>query len=153
MQPAKLFFSTLLFISISLSSGTQSSMDVFFSALPYPNYKECAAILYKGKLLVDEYSPKGKCKLEQGMKGTLSVATITSSDSDNTPVPAKNIAFRVAIKNGRTNTIWMYSEKNLLEVQLEDILKKCEKGDRIIFMTVDQQYSLPHHEIELNSGC
>ena len=47
----------------------------------------------------------------------------------------------------------MYSEKALLEVQLEDVLKKCERGDRIIFMTVDQKYSLPHHEIELNLGC
>ena len=151
MQPAKLFFSTLLFISISLSSGTQSSMDVFFSALPYPNYKECAAILYKGNLLVNEYSPRGICKLEEGMTGTLTVATVKLSDSGG--IPVKNIAFKVAIKNARTNTIWMYSEKALLEVQLEDILKKCEKGDRIIFMTVDQQYSLPHHEIELNSGC
>ena len=124
---------------------------MLYFSIPSPNYKDCAAILYKGNLLVNEYSPRGKCKLEEGMSGTLTVATVNLSDGGGAPI--KNIGFKVAIKNGRTHTIWMYSEKTLQEVQLEDILKKCERGDRILFMTVDQKYSLPHNEIELNSGC
>ena len=151
MQRVHSFLCTLLFIAISLASAAQS-LDFFINALVPPNYSECAAILYNGNMLVDEYSPKGKCKLEEkNRKGVLSVATVKSSDEGTTP--AKNIPFKVAIKNGRTNTIWMYSEKALQEVQLEDILKKCEPGDRIILMTVDQRYSLPHPEIELNWGC
>jgi len=157
MQAINLFFSTLLFISVSLSSGAQSaglfSFNLFSSTLceVNHNYNDCAAILYKGKLLVDEYSPRGVCKLEQGMTGTLTVATVTLSDDGGAPV--KNIGFKVAIKNDRTNTLWMYADKTLQEVQVEDILKKCEKGDRIIFMTVDQKFSLPHHEIDVSWGC
>ncbi|MCO6493834.1 MAG: hypothetical protein J5I98_35770 [Phaeodactylibacter sp.] len=152
MQHVHSFLCTLLFIAVSLSSGAQS-LDFFINALVPPNYSECAAILYNGNILVDEYSPTGKCKLdEKSTKGVLSVATVKSSDK-GCAAPARNIAFKVAIKNGRTNTIWMYSEKALWEAQLEDILKKCEPGDRIILMTVDQRYSLPHPEIELNWGC
>ena len=115
------------------------------------NYKDCVAILYKGKMLVDDYSPKGKCKLEQGMTGALTLATVELSDDGAKPI--KNIAFKIAIRNSRTNTIWMYSDETTKEVQLEDVLKKCEQNDRIIIMTVDQQYALPHPEIELLGGC
>ena len=150
MQVLNYVITTLLFISISLPNGAQS-FDFLSSPPSYSNYKECAAILYNGKALVEDYSPRGKCKLEEGMKGKLSVSTVELTANRTTPV--KKIGFKVAIKNDRTNTLWMYSEKELMEVQLEDILKKCEKGDRIIFMTVDQKISLPHHEIEILSGC
>ena len=154
MRTANLFFATLFLVSISLSSRAQAVdffSTVFYAPFAIANYSDCAAILYKGNLLVNEYSPEGKCKVEMGMEGTLTVATVQLSGAGGTPV--KTIGFKVAIKNDRTNTLWMYSEKTLREVPLEDILKKCEKGDRIIFMTVDQRYSLPHHEIELIWGC
>lgn len=152
MQTANFFFSTLLFICISLSSGAQSlGLLPFLDMRPAPNYNDCAAIFFNGKMLADEYSPEGKCKLGEGMKGTLTVGTVQLSDGDY--IPVKNIAFKAAVRNSRTNTLWMYSEETLQEVQLEDILKKCESGDRIIIMTVDQRYSLPHHEIEVAWGC
>lgn len=157
MKTVKLFFSTLLLASISLSSSAQTIdffASIFYTPFSTPKYSDCAAILYKGNLLVDEYSPKGICKIEEDMKGTLTVATIKSSDDGITPF--RNIAFKVAIKNDRTNTIWLYSSKAFQEVELEDILKKCEYGDRIILMPVGQRYSLPHHEIEVawkNRGC
>ncbi|KAA3634904.1 MAG: hypothetical protein DWQ02_10625, partial [Bacteroidetes bacterium] len=65
----------------------------------------------------------------------------------------KGIGFRVAIKNDRTNTLWMYSPKVLFEVNLQEVLKKCEEGDSILIMTVDQKYSLSHHVIEVEWGC
>ena len=152
MQIAKLFFSTLLFLCISLSSQAQLSATLpFLDFRPVSNYNDCAAILFNGKMLADEYSPEGKCKLGADMKGILTVAEVKLPATCN--AQAKSIAFKVAIKNKRANTIWMYSEKALQEVQLEDILKKCEPGDRIIFMTVDQRYSLPHHEVEVVWGC
>lgn len=150
MQVIMLFFSTFLFITISLSSSAQS-MDLFPAPVVSTNYNNCAAILYKGKMLVNEYSPKGMCMLERGMKGKLTVAAVNLSDDG--AIPVKNIGFKVAIRNQRTNTLWMYSDKTEQEVQLEDILEKCEKGDRIIIMTVDRNYSLPHHEISLDGGC
>lgn len=152
MQTAKLFFSSLLFICFSLTSGAQSAaLWPFLDVRPAPNYRDCTAIFFNGKMLANEYSPEGKCKLEQGMKGALTVATVKLSGKKGSP--STNIPFRVAVKNSRTNTLWMYSETALQRVQLEDILKKCEPGDRIIILTVDQRYSLPHHEIEVAGGC
>ncbi len=64
-----------------------------------------------------------------------------------------HLSFRNDIRNKKTNTLWMYSKAPLKEVMLEDILKECKEGDKIIFLTEDKRYSLPHNEIELVFGC
>lgn len=155
MQKVKLIFAALLLMSITLSSAAQS-MEVFNPLLfppfiPPPKYTDCAAILFNGKVLVNDYSPEGICKLEDIRHGTISVATVDLSDDSKTPI--KNIGFKVAIQNHRTNTLSMYSDETFQEVRLEHIIEKCEMGDHIIIMTVDQKYSLPHHEIEIRWGC
>jgi hypothetical protein len=156
MQLLNLIFATMLFVSASVSSGAQSQSSNIFSPLiftthtPAETFNDCAAILYNDRVLVDSYSPEGKCKLEMGMKGLISVAAVHLTGCQQV---GQKIDFRVAIKNDRTNTLWMYSEETFSELLLEDVLKKCERGDRIIIMTVDQKYSLPHHEIELVWGC
>ena len=122
------------------------------NAMQENNYHDCTAILLNGKILVNEYSPRGFCKLEPKAKGTISVATV-SLDDDGARPTNKKIGFRVAIRNERTNTLWMYSPEVLFEVDLKGILNRCEFNDKIIIMTVDQQYSLPHHEIEVYDGC
>lgn len=114
-------------------------------------YSDCAAIFFKGEMLVDEYSPSGKCKLEQGMEGTLSLSAVELNDLGGKPT--KKLSFQIAIKNPKTNTLYMYSDKVFESVQLEDILKKCTVGDHIIFLTTDQRYNLAHHEIEIVWGC
>jgi hypothetical protein len=70
--------------------------------------------------------------------------------SEKGGTPKKAIEFQVAIKNTMTNTLWMYSREILDEVRFEDVLAKCQKGDKIVILTVDQEYSLTHHEIEIN---
>ncbi len=115
------------------------------------DFNECAAIFYKDKMLVNDYSPRGKCKLESGMKGKLKVYSVSLSEDGAEKI--KDIGFKVAIKDGRTNTIWMYSEQTYYEIELDDILKRCRPEDKLIFMTVDRTYSLPHHEVELVFGC
>ncbi len=118
------------------------------SVVPFSN---CAAILLNDKVLVDEYSPEGQCEVFSEMTGSLKVATVDFSlDNFCLSMP---VMFKVAIKNEQTNTLWLYSEKNFFEVPIEDVLKKCQRGDRIILVTVDQEYALPHHEIAINWGC
>ena len=153
MQAVNLIITIFLFVSASLSTGAQS-LDLFSPHLPDfgENYKECAAIIFDGNLLVDKYTPEGKCELKPRKEGTIAVSTVDLSNLRGTP--GKRIGFRVAIKNGRTKTMWMYSEKTLYSIEMKDIIKKCEPGDNIVIMTVDQQYSLPHNEIELIwDGC
>lgn len=151
MKILKFLFLTLFVLFFSLSSQAQLLNPDASYASCKKTYQECAAIFYKGRLLVNEFSPEGKCKLEQGMRGKLSLSTVSLEEDSATPI--KKIGFKVAIKNDRTQTIWMFSDRVMQEVELNDILKKCEIGDRIIFMTVDQKYSLPHHEIEIVWGC
>lgn len=152
MQAVNLIFSAFLFVTSAISSGAQS-LDLFPDYLPAPegNYRECAAILFDGEMLVDKYTPEGKCILNAGNQGKLSVSTVNLSDGK--AAPKKAIGFRIAIKNDRTNTLWMYSKETLYEVNVHEVLKKCEEGDRLFIMTVDQKYSLTHHEIEISWGC
>lgn len=160
MKNLKLFSCfVLLFISSSLLVGQSDFADYNF--LKYnknakcnkivDDYSECAAIFFNDKMLVDNYSPKGSCQLEMGMRGKLSVSTIELSNTSHSVI--QPIYFRVAIKNEATNTMWMYSAEMFKEVLLEDVLKECQPDDKIIIMTEDKRFSLPHHEINLVWGC
>ena len=148
MKPYLILFSiTLLFTTASISSA-QSDSNLSGDNLPYNN---CAAIFYNGNMLVDEYSPRGKCKLAHGMKGKLTVSEVILTDI--TGIPTKSIQFKVAIRNEQTNTLWMYTEKSVESINLEDILLQCQKGDKIVLLTVDKQYALSHNDIDLVWGC
>ena len=114
-------------------------------------FSNCAAVFLDNKILADEYSTNGKCVVQQGTKGKLMVSTVDFSfDSVE---PYKTVGFKIAIKNEKTNTLWLYSEKTFYEINLEDILATCEPGDKIILLTVDKEYSLPQNEIAVNWGC
>ncbi len=115
------------------------------------DYSDCAAILYNGKMLVDEYSPQGKCKVNVGMKGKLNLYTVTLSDKGGTP--KRKLKFHVAILNKNTNNMWMYTKSAVEEIMLEDVLNECKKDDKIIILNVDKSIALTHHEIEVLRGC
>ncbi len=134
-----------LMILLLLPIQAQKNLEIF------ENYNDCAAIFYKGKMLVNEYSPKGKCKLETGMEGKLTVSAVSLSDKG--AIPTTKIGFQVAIQNNRTNTLRLISQDELFEVELKTILEQCEKGDELIFLTTDKKYSLPHHRVAVIDGC
>ena len=140
-------FFIISFLALPLQTCAQGSTSVTTKQYENP-YNNCAAIIYNGKMLVDSYSPSGKCILSADQTGTISAATVELSEKGGTP--KKAIEFQVAIKNTMTNTLWMYSREILDEVRFEDVLAKCQKGDKIVILTVDQEYSLTHHEIEIN---
>lgn len=110
-------------------------------------YNDCAAIFFKGQMLVDTYSPSGKCVLDSKSKGELTLFTVSLSDHGNTKV--LGLPFRVAIRNERTSTYWMYSKELVKSLRLEDVVAECEEGDKLIFLTEDKKYALPHGEVEL----
>lgn len=149
MKDLKLSLLLFFIIGIWGAANSQNSLPEAFAW--DTDYSDCAAIIYNGKMLVDEYSPNGKCKLEQGMKGKLSLSTVQLSDKGG--IPVRSLKFQIAIKNDKTNTMWMYSKGPLTEVNLEDVLKECKKDDRIIFLTTDKKIALTHHEIEIVRGC
>lgn len=141
---------TCFAFAAGLSAQASVNTPVCMSKSPAP-FSDCAAIFYKGQMLVNDYSPDGKCKLENNMKGRLTLSTVHLSPIGATPT--KNIGFMVSIIDNETGTSWLFSDKILREVELEDILMQCRNGDKIQFLTVDKTISLPHNEIEVVWGC
>lgn len=125
----------------------------FLNSVPLSGeaFSECAAIFFKGEMLVNEYSPNGACTIIKGNKGMITLSTVELIDNGGRSI--KNLPFKIAIKDHKTNTIVMYSDKKYEEIMIEDILPRCRKGDKILIMTLDSSYALPHNEIEVMDGC
>lgn len=140
----------LLFFGLTFSTNAQSLKLLDFEKRDL-HYKTFTAILHNGKPIFQFDSPDGALTLSPSAKGKLSIATIDRNGDELTPV--HNVGFKVGIKDWRSNTLWMYATETIFEVDLEDILKKCEQGDSLIFMTVDRTYRLPRHEIVITDGC
>ena len=136
---------TISFLTVSFTSIAQT--DFLSFTKPDPKYRDCAAIFFDGKYLVDDIVPKGKYELFPNMAGPLTSASVIFTNDGTEPI--KDIAFQIAIKNNRTSTIWMFTKEAVLEIYLQDIIEKCEPGDSLIIMPADQQYPLSQHEIVL----
>ncbi len=130
---------------------TLSSAASYGQTCTPKKFNNCAAVFLDNDMMVDDYSPKGRCEVNAISKGALQVFSITFSLTN--PSPYDQVAFKVAIRNQQTNTLWMFSEETYQQIPLEKILEKCQPGDSILLLTVDSQYSLPHHEIFVNWGC
>ena len=109
------------------------------------NNQQCAAAFLNTRMVVDEYSTKGQCRLALQSTGELTVQTVALSPTESKALEA--IPFKVAIRNGETNTLTLYSSTDAVKVPVQDVLKRCRKGDSLVLMTVSDQYSLPHNEI------
>lgn len=114
-------------------------------------FSNCAAVFFNDKMMVNDYSPKGKCVIEEGMKGSLQVSSVQLTP--NLAIPVEPVKFKVAIRNDETNTLWLFSDEPYTEIPVEDILAKCKKGDKIVLLTLDSEFALPHNEIEIMWGC
>ena len=113
--------------------------------LAQESFTNCAAAFLDGKIVVDDYSPTGKCSLAADTKGELTVCTADLSPTSS--IPVDKIKFRIAIRDGNTKTLWMYSGDTFTKVNIRKVLDKCKKGDHIVLLTTDNEYALPHNEI------
>lgn len=128
----------LIFLTTLLSFGplTASAQDSF---------SNCAAAFLDGRLIVDEYSPSGKSVLAASATGTFTVCTASLTETGGTPVD--QIEFFVAIRDGNTGTLTMFTKKAVKEMDLVDIMSRCTAGDQLVVITTDEEYALPHNEI------
>jgi hypothetical protein len=129
-------FTSLLSIGFVLLLQTTQAQEPF---------NNCAAAFLNDKLVVDNYSPDGQCRLAQNATGTLTVCTADLSPERS--VPVAKIKFMVAIRDKNTKTMVMYSKDVLQSVDVAKILSKCKAGDSIVLLTLADQYALPHNEI------
>jgi len=109
------------------------------------SFEQCAAAFLNTRMVVDEYSPKGQCRLDLHSMGELTVQTVNLSPTESKALTA--IPFKVAIRDGRTHTLTMYAQTDFLKLAIQDVLKRCRKGDSLVLLTLQDQYSLPHNEI------
>ena len=149
MQRSNWMLTITLFILYTAACDAQSTNMLEFKGAP--PYRNCAAVIINGVVCDDNYFVEGKPRIGQGMKGELTVASVSMSEEGTLPI--NNILFQVAIKNERTNTTWIYTKAPVSSVNLNDLLSKCEKGDYLIIMPSDQQYSLPKHKMWVAVGC
>lgn len=111
-------------------------------------FYECAAIFIGDQMIVDDYSPDGNCDINHDSRGLFTVQTVILSQEG--VERTGKIHFRIAIRDGKTGTLFSYSERTFTEEKVENILAICKPGDSIYVITTDVQYSLPHNEISIH---
>lgn len=108
-------------------------------------FTNCSAAFLNDKMIVTEYNSKGKSIVREKATGELTVCTAELGPTTNKPV--EKIVFKVAIRDKDSKTLVMFSDQAFKQIAIQNILKKCKKGDAIVLMTADNQYALPHNEI------
>jgi hypothetical protein len=108
--------------------------------------QSCSAAFLDNKMIVNEYTPEGKCFLKLEASGTLIVAETELFDDGRFNITNK-IGFMVAIRDKNTKTLTMYSTEVFPQADIRPILAKCQKGDSIVLLTMKKDYALPHNEI------
>lgn len=109
------------------------------------HFNSCVAACIDKTTIVKSYDVNAVCEISKDAAGKLEIYTVDISE--NGISPKKNIKFKVAIRDTKTQTIWLYSETNFKEIDVEKILVDCKKGDSILLLTKDKRYALPHNEI------
>ncbi len=111
-------------------------------------FTNCAAAFLDNKMIVGEYSVKAQAIISLSAHGELSVGTVALSEKENKLVD--NFAFSVAIKDKETGTLMLFSKEKYAKIDIQKILSRCHKGDSIVILTLNNEYSLPHNEILVN---
>jgi hypothetical protein len=107
-------------------------------------YSSCSAVFLNDKMIVNEYSPEGKCKISKDATGEISAGEV--SLGEKTEITSK-FSFGIAIKSRNTGTLMLFSKETYKKIDVQKVLAKCRKGDYIVILTTDDQYALPHNEI------
>ena len=110
------------------------------------NFSNCAAAFLNQNMMVDEYSTTGKCVINAAAKGELTVRPAEMTDA-KTVKAGEKIPFKIAIRDGNSKTLMLFSDKTYKEIALQEVLSHCKKGDYIVLLTLEREWALPHSEI------
>ena len=105
----------------------------------------CAAAFLNDKMIVDHYSPEGKCKLTKSSKGVLTAGTVNLNEK-GVEITCK-FEFALAIRDKETGSLTLYSKDTYTKIDIQKVMEKCEVGDKIVMITTDGKYELLHNEI------
>ncbi len=108
-------------------------------------FNNCSAVFLNQKLVVDDYSPTGKCVVKSTDTGQLTVSTATFENDKW--LAGDKIDFKITVRDGRTKTMLSFSDATYQTIDIKKVLAKCQKGDYILISIVKDEYALPHNEI------
>lgn len=108
-------------------------------------YRHCSAAFLGSKMIVNKYSPTGKCTITATATGELTVNTVDLSINESKRVD--RLSFRIAIRDKETKTLYTFSGQEYQKVDIQTVLARCRKGDMIVLLTTNDRYALPHNEI------
>jgi hypothetical protein len=131
MKKTYLLIATIWLISLNLTAQNR--------------FNNCSAAFLSQKMIVDDYSPEGKCVLKNTASGELTVNTATYDN--NKWQMGDKISFKLTIRDGKTKTLLSFSDATYTEIDVKKILTKCQKGDFILISIIKDEYALPHNEI------
>ena len=135
MKKKHLFVGIIMLLSLNIQGFAQQK------------FSNCTAIFLNQKMVVDDYSPNGKCQVQTVDLGTLTVSTVVFENDMWRAV--NKIPFRITIRDGETKTLLSYSDKTYKEIDIKTVLSQCRKGDFILISVLKNEYALPHNEIEV----
>lgn len=126
-----------------------AAVGLLFSGICFGqhSFNNCSAAFLNNKMVVDTYANTGKCRLTSAASGELTVQTVNLSKTESKGVC--KLPFSVAVRDRETKTLLLVTKQKVKQIDVQKVLKKCKKGDRIVVMTHDAQYALPHNEIEV----
>lgn len=145
-------FQILLFCSFFSTTVLVGQADSVFAAqsnsmsLGQNDFTNCTAVLLNDKMVVNEYTPTGKCELGLDAKGVFTVQPVSLQDN-NVTIPQGKRRFKIAIKDANTRTLTSFSDQIYTEIEVGKVLSQCKKGDYIVFITLDRELALPHNEV------
>jgi hypothetical protein len=111
-------------------------------------FNECSAAFLNQKMIVDDYSPKGKCVIDANATGQLTVSTAVYEN--DTWRAVEKISFKITIRDNKTKTLFSFSDATYEDIDIKKVLAKCQKGDYILISLVKDLYALPHNEVLVN---
>lgn len=117
----------------------------FLPSAPAEDFTRCAAAFLDGKMIVASYDVGAVASLSRNQKGTLTVNSVTLGPGQADA--GERTEFMVAIRDAKTGTNWMYTNKWVQQVEVSAVLARCNPGDVVVLMTHDRQWALPHGEI------
>lgn len=110
------------------------------------SFNTCTGLYLNKTLMTEDYSPRSKATLKLTDSGKLTVNEVTIESADDIKA-GKAIPFRIAIKDKRTQTIFLFSQKTHTSVDVEKILARCHSGDQLLILSTDDAYSVLPSEI------
>ncbi|MCB0570637.1 MAG: hypothetical protein KDC66_12770 [Phaeodactylibacter sp.] len=108
-------------------------------------FTNCSAAFLDNKMVVDEYTTQGKCIITPQAVGELTVQTANLSPEKS--IPTGKIDFRIAIRDGNTQTLYSFSDATYQQIDIRKVLSRCRPGDSIVLLTCKDKFALPHNEI------